>query len=593
MLTRIEIHDFALIEKIIMEPGRGLLILTGETGAGKSIVIDAIGALSGGRIARDMIRHGQPSASVEAVFQVDRVWLPAGLAEDTGLFADEPDAAGEASGDEPFPDDETGSPPDNLQQAEVILSREIFANGKSVCRINGKLTTMTVLRALASCLIDIHGQHDQQAIFQVDRHLQILDHYAGALVAEAQAIYRSLLGRYRSCLKEIDALGSDPGKRARQIDLLAYQVHEITAAAVRPDEDETLTARRQILAHAEKIQAAATEGYERLAGDQGDSVLAGISAVLASLDTVLRHADAIGDIAEAVRNAQDILQTAALDLRAACEIFESDPHELEQVDERLDLLYRLKKKYGGSLRAVSEFLDQASANLERLNSGEARYEQLLTQKEKLAQKLWQAAAQLSEKRRQAAAGMEKRIAAELADLGMKDVRFAVSFADLPQDPAGFSDKGLDQVEFLLSANPGEPLRPLAKIASGGEASRMMLAIKTILADADQIPVLIFDEIDTGVSGQTAGKVGVKLMQLAKGRQVFCITHMAQIAAMADEHWLIEKSVRDGRTRTDVRRLPEEEGETELARLLSGGVADQTARQLASQLRRQTGQSRRS
>lgn len=557
MLTRIEIRDFALIEKIVMEPGRGLLILTGETGAGKSIIIDAIGALSGGRISRDMVRHGQPAATIEAVFQIDPAMLPDSLAVDLGL-----------------------------DQDDLILSREIAASGKSVCRINGRLTAMTALRELASCLIDIHGQHDQQAIFQVDRHLQILDHYAGDKVDQAKAAYLGLLGKYKACQKEINALGSDPAERARQIDLLRYQVDEITAAAVKPGEDETLTARRRILSHAEKILAALTESHERLSGDQGESVLMGIGAVLSSLDQVLRHADEIGGIAEAIRNAQDILQTAASDLRAACETFESDPGELERIDERLDILYRLKKKYGGSLQAVGVFLDRAAEKLDRLSGGEARYEQLLAEKAQLAQQLLAAARRLSEQRRQAATGMEGKIAGELADLGMKGVRFAVAFTDIGPDPAAFPEQGLDQVEYLLSANPGEPLRPLARIASGGEASRIMLAIKTILADVDQIPVLIFDEIDTGVSGQTAGKVGARLMQLARGRQIFCITHMAQIAAMADEHWLIEKQVQSGRTRTGLRQLLEEERQTELARLLSGGIADETARQLAAQLRLQ-------
>jgi DNA repair protein RecN (Recombination protein N) len=419
--------------------------------------------------------------------------------------------------------------------------------------------------------------------------LQILDHYAGDRVDEARAAYLSLLGKYKACQKEIDALGSDPAERARQIDLLSYQVGEITAAAIKPGEDETLAARRSILAHAEKILAALRDGHERLTGDQGDSVLTGIGSVLSSLDSVLRHTDEISGIAEAISNAQDILQTAASDLRAACEAFESDPGELERIDERLDILYRLKKKYGGSLKAVGVFLDRASEKLDRLSGGEARYEQLLAEKGRLAQQLLAAANRLSEQRRQAATGMEGKIAGELADLGMKGVRFAVAFADIRPDPVLFPEQGLDQVEYMLSANPGEPLRPLARIASGGEASRIMLAIKTILADVDQIPVLIFDEIDTGVSGQTAGKVGAKLLQLARGRQIFCITHMAQIAAMADEHWLIEKQVHDGRTKTGLRQLLEEERETELARLLSGGVADQTARQLAAQLRLQAKQ----
>ncbi len=560
MLERIEIHDFALIEKIVMEPGRGLLVLTGETGAGKSILIDAISALSGGRTSRDMVRYGQASASVEALFSLSPGQLPAALGADLGLD------------DEDLP--------------ELILSREISAGGKSVCRVNGRLTTLTLLRDVASALIDIHGQHDQQAIFRVESHLHLLDRYAGEPVEASLDAYTELLQRYRRCRDAIRELGSDPGERARQIDLLSYQTREIAAAAIRPQEDEALTERRRVLGHAGKIRDALLESHEILAGDEPSSVMGGIAAVLARLSAAARLDTSLSDLDEALRSAQDILQTASSDLRAACDAYDADPAELEQIDERLDVLHRLKRKYGGSLEAVAAFQERASAQLEKLSGGEARYDQLQAEQARLAAALLAAAGKLSDNRRAAASGLETKIARELEDLGMAGVRFCVQFADLPRQPASFPTSGLDTVEFLLAANPGEPLRPLARIASGGEASRIMLAIKTILADVDQVPVLIFDEIDTGVSGQTAGKVGEKMMALARGRQVFCITHMAQIAAMADEHWLIEKQLAGGRTRTELRLLLEAERETELARLLSGGVGDQAARQLAVQLRGQ-------
>jgi len=558
MLERIEIHDFALIENIVMEPGRGLLVLTGETGAGKSILIDAISALSGGRTSRDMVRHGQASATVEALFSLSPGQLPADVAQDLGL--------------------------DEKEMPELILSREISAAGKSVCRINGRLTTLTQLRDVASSLIDIHGQHDQQAIFRVDSHLPLLDRFAGEPVAACLAGYADLLQRYRRCREAMRELGSDPGERARQIDLLSYQTREIAAAAIRPNEDEELTERRRVLGHAEKIREALLESAEILSGDDPSSVMGGIGTVLSRLSAAARLDSSLTDLDEALRSAQDILQTASSDLRAALDAYDADPDELERIDERLDVLHKLKRKYGGSLASVAAFLEKASAQLEKLSGGEARYDQLQAEQARLAAALLASARELSDKRRAAATGLETKIARELHDLGMAGVRFSVQFADLPGQPSSFPASGLDMVEFLLSANPGEPLRPLARIASGGEASRIMLAIKTILADVDQVPVLIFDEIDTGVSGQTAGKVGEKMMALAQGRQVFCITHMAQIAAMADEHWLIEKQLSGGRTRTELRLLLESERETELARLLSGGVGDQAARQLAVQLR---------
>ncbi len=570
MLTHIEIRDFALIEKIVMEPGKGLLVLTGETGAGKSILIDAIGALTGGRVLRDMVRHGQDQASVTAVFQVDPALIPPDLNDSLGLVdPNEPDRS------------------ENM--LEIILSREIAAGGKSVCRINGRITTQANLRALAACLIDIHGQHDQQSIFRVDSHLALLDRYGGLAVAEARDIYQQVLRRYQTCVKEMKRLGSDPGERARQIDLLAYQVNEIRTAALKQNEDERLAARQKVLAHAETIQKQLQNAYDQLTGDQSESVLTGIGEVLVSLKEVHRHTDELLDVDEAVRNAQDILQTAASDLRAAAEQFEADPAMRARIEERLDLIYRLKRKYGGSLAAIEQYHMKAQARLDELNGGEARYAQLAEEQAKLEKALLEKAGILSEKRHEAATSLEKEIARELADLGMKSVRFSVLFEKVDLHAPAYPEQGLDDIEFLLSANPGEPMRPLARIASGGEASRIMLAIKSILAHVDQIPVLIFDEIDTGVSGQTAARVGEKMRQLAGERQVFCITHMAQIAAMADEHMLIEKQVADGRTRTALRRLTEQEQEQELARLLSGGIADETARSLASQMRSRASQ----
>ena len=571
MLARIEIHDFALIEQAVLTPGPGLLILTGETGAGKSILIDAIDALSGGRVGRDMIRHGQDRATVEAVFQNPGSYLSPELMQELGI-ADSPDS-----------DDQT----------DLILSREILTTGKSACRVNGRLVPLNVLRDLAAGLIDIHGQHDQQAIFKTETHTQLLDRYGAEPVTEAHAGWLHLLQEYQACLHQLAAMGQDPAERARLADMLQYQTREIETARIKAGEDEKLTQRRKLVANAEKISIALSDACELLNGDSSGTILASLSQVVSRVDPASEMLPELAETATQIRESLYVLQNAASDLRAGLDSVECDPGELERLDERLDLLFRLKKKYGGSIEAVLQFQQQARQKLEQLADGEALFEKTQQQKAAIRLRLIEQGKKLSELRRQAADRLQVHIASELGDLGMKGIRFAVSIEPLDIGQDQFARNGLDKIEFLISANPGEPLKPLVRIASGGEASRIMLAVKSILAQADQIPVLIFDEIDTGVSGRTAGRVAAKLQQLSRNRQVFCITHLAQIAAMADQHLLIEKIAEDGKTRTRLQMLDADGRESELARLLSGGVGDSTARNLASQLLEQAAEFRQS
>ena len=560
MLTRIEIRDFALIEEAVLTPEKGLLILTGETGAGKSILIDAIGALNGGKVARDVIRHGQDRASVEAVFSGSYACLPANLRNDLGIGSD-----------------------DEAVLDELILSREIFASGKTSCRINGRLVTLSLLRDVTSFLIDIHGQHDQQAIFRTDTHLQLLDRYGSESVSAAMNDYHAAFNEYQISCRMLRELGEDPAERARQADMLTFQIKEIEAARIRSGEDVKLAGRRKIVVNAEKINLALAEAQQLLNGEQGNAILPALNKAAARLEMASAHLTELAETAVQAREALYILQSATTEVRNALESVESDPGELERLDERIDQLYKLKKKYGGSLEAVMSYRQKAADQLNALLAGEAQFEKLNKQKSILGRTLIEMGGKLSELRRQAAARLEKHIALELGDLGMKGIQFAVSF-DPPEDEPGKALRsGLDKIEFLISANPGEPLKPLARIASGGEASRIMLAIKSILAEADQIPVLIFDEIDTGVSGHTAGRVANKLRQLSSGRQIFCITHLAQIAAMADQHILIEKIADQNRTKTCLKLLDPECRLAELARLLSGGTDVQAARNLAGSL----------
>ena len=560
MLDRIEIHDFALIETAILTPGSGLLILTGETGAGKSILIDAIGALSGSKTGRDMIRHGQDRASIEAVFSDSSQYLPDALLDDLGLNLTE-----------------------NAESCDLILSREILATGKSICRINGRLVALSLLRDVASCLIDIHGQHDQQAIFKTDTHLQLLDQYGSPSVTDRLTKWHAVFSDYQACRRKLQDLGDDPAGRARQADMLDYQVKEIEAARIRSGEDVKLAERRKLVANSEKINFALAEALEILNGEGETAILPALSRTTARLDAVAAHLPGFSETAEQVKESFYILQSAVDDVRGALESVESDPGELERLDERIDQLVRLKKKYGGTLDAVIRYSEQAAEQLAMLLDSEAMVDSLLKQKAEIGRNMINAGQRLSDFRREAAVRLESHITRELGDLGMKGIRFAVHFDHLQEDPDHATRFGLDKIEFLISANPGEPLKPLARIASGGEASRIMLAIKSILAEADRIPVLIFDEIDAGVSGHTAGRVADKLRQISTNRQVFCITHLAQIAAMADQHVLIEKTADSDRTWTRLQTLDRDGRLSELARLLSGGTGDDEARLLAGKL----------
>lgn len=562
MLIRVEITDFALIDHAVLEADAGLLMMTGETGAGKSILIDAISALCGSRMRRDMIRHGRDRAVIEAIFEHADAWLPSSLWSAI------------------HPDDDGGSDEDEPEL--LILSREFQDSGRSICRINGRLVPLSLLRDCTAYLIDIHGQHDQQSIFRTETHIQLLDRFAGESVSTELSRYRRVLQAWQETRRELKELGADPSERARLLDMLSYQTKEIEAAQIKPGEDEQLSARRRLLAHAEKIQQALHLAYDHLNGESDYAVLTSLGIVSEKVASAAVHTHDLDETAEQIDQALILLQTAADELREWTERSELDPAELVSVDERLDLLFRLKSKYGGSLESVLSFYERASEQLARLSDGEAEYERLTGRLRRLEEKLTEQAAQLSQSRRHAAGQLEQKIMTELKDLGMPSVRFAVQVSPL-STTSRFLPNGADRVEFSLSANPGEPLKPLAQIASGGEASRMMLAIKVILAQADQIPVLIFDEIDAGVSGHTADRVAEKLLHISRHRQVFCITHLAQLAAMADRHLLIRKSTQDDRTSSHLTVLNLTERREELARLLSGGVGQPQALTLAVQL----------
>ena len=561
MLNRVEIHDFALIEQAVLEPLQGLFVISGETGAGKSILIDAISALTGERIGKDYVRRDCAKFRVEAVFSDITARLTAELLAAIGLDPDDCDAVPE----------------------ELIISREVSAAGKSSCRINGRLVPLATLRDLVSQLIDIHGQNDQQGIFEPQNHRRLLDRFGGNLLAEALRDYQDQAEKLHIIQKQLKELGSDPAERARQLDLLNYQIEEIESANLVPDEEEQVKARQRLLANREKIMQAVGQAYADLIGSEENTLDERLSRMLQQLETSARASLEVRSALEQIIQARELLTEAAETFDSLLQDEPDDPNELKRLEDRLDLFYRLKKKYGGDLPAVLDFLEQARQRHLVLSEGEARFSSLSQDLDKQVQSLLRAAHKLHQRREAAAKEMEQAIADQLEDLGMKGVRFHVAIQAMDWQGGSAPRTGLDKVEFLISANLGEPLKPLARIASGGEASRVLLAIKTILARADETPVLIFDEIDTGVSGVTATRVAEKLFQIACHHQVFCITHMAQIAAMADQHVLIEKVQGDNQTRTLLIELDQGARTIELMRLLSGGSGDDKARQLADHL----------
>ncbi len=561
MLNRVEIHDFALIEQAVLQPEPGLFVISGETGAGKSILIDAISSLSGERIGKDFVRRDAPRFRVDAVFESIGMRLPAELMELIGFEA-EADAA---------------------DLTELIVSREVNAAGKSSCRVNGRLVPLSVLRQLFGHLIDIHGQNDQQGIFEPQNHRRLLDRFAGSELTEPMHQYTATLQMIQAIQGKLNELGTDPAERDRQLDLLNYQIAEIEAAEIKVEEEPHLAERHRLLANREKIMQAVAQVLTDLNGQEDESLDARLSRLLYLLESAARSSTAVASARDLISQACDVLQEASDVLHGLIEDELDDPGELQRLDERLDLFYRLKKKYGGDLPAVLDFLALAQQRRDELSDGEARFARLTRQKEKESAKLIDQADKIREIRRRFAVLLERQIAMQLEDLGMKGVRFAVQIEPIAWTTGPIPQHGLDKIAFMISANPGEPLKPLARIASGGEASRVLLAIKTILARADETPVLIFDEIDTGVSGVTASRVAEKLYQISRHHQVFCITHMAQIAAMADQHILIEKKIVGERTQTELNELTREDRIHELMRLLSGGSGDEKARQLAEHL----------
>lgn len=552
MLSVLHIENIAVIESADILFGAGFNALTGETGAGKSIVVDAMSAVTGERTSRELIRTGAPKALVSAAFtNLPKLsWF-----EENGLGPDE--------------------------NGELLLQREILPDGKNVCRVGGRPVTVAQLKALGRQILNIHGQHDGQQLLDESCHLEYLDRFGetGAPLAAYREAYDKLAGLDQ----KIVALQMDEAEKARKVDTLNFQINELERAGLKAGEEEAIQERRDLLRNAADLAEAAGAAHYALSGD--DDAIGAVAMLMDAEQALERIAGVSRELDELRENLTDVrvrAQDAADTARDLSGSFDFEPGELDQLEGRLDLLYRLKKKYGGSVEEMLEYLAKCQAELDEIQFADDTIARLMIERDKALQQAKKLALALSEIRKTAGTALAKRIQKELTELDMPKVRFVVDFAPV-EGESGLNANGMDTVRFLMSANVGEEVKPIQKIASGGELARIMLALKNVLAENDDVTTLVFDEVDTGVSGRAAQKVAAKLAQVARSKQVLCVTHLPQIAAMADVHFCVEKGERNGRTYTAVENLDRSRRQGELARLTSGDHVTQAALDSAGEL----------
>ena len=547
MLEMLHIENIAIIERSEIAFTRGFNALTGETGAGKSIVIDSMSAVLGQRTSRDLIRTGADKAFVSAWFS----HVPASICEDLGITPDE--------------------------DGNLLLQREIHADGKNVCRVGSRPVTVSQLRQLGSRLVNIHGQHDGQQLLDEEQHLTYLDRYGR--VENAFSVYTDKYNSLTEIRRQMAALQMDEAEKARRMDTLQYQIAELERAKLKEGEEEVLESRRNLLRNGEKFISAVSGCDYCLSGsDDSDGVLALLRRAQEAISTVRNLDETFAALYERLQEAYsevyDIADTVS-DQRAN---FDFSPNELDEVEGRLDLLYRLKKKYGATVEDMLAYLDKCRTELDQICYAGDTLERLKKEEAKAEKAVMEAARALSEERKTAATALETLVLEELRQLDMAKIRFCVEFTDHAPDATG-----IDGVRFLMSANVGEELKPINKIASGGELARIMLALKNVLSEQDMVATLVFDEVDTGVSGRAAQKVAEKMARIAGSKQVLCVTHLPQLAAMADTHFSVEKGERAGRTYTNVEELDRSRRREELARLTGGAHVSDTMLQGAEEL----------
>ena len=546
MLSLLHIENIAVIERSDISFDRGFNVLTGETGAGKSIVIDAISAILGERAYRDMIRTGATKASVRAV------------------FADVPQ----------YPwFEENGVPYD----PETIILREIYLDGKNVCKVNGALVTVSILRQLGIQLINIHGQHDSATLFDESNHLTYLDDFADNGVL--RDTYLLTYQQVEELRQQIRRMSMDESEKLRRMETLRFQIDEISKAALEAGEDDALETRRKVLQNAEKLSDGIYAAVECLyGGDDSDGAASLLAQAQRELSRLSRFTDAFAALQEKVTDLMYQVQDVAEEAVAARDDLSYSADELDKIEERLDVIHRLRRKYGATCQDILDYLEKAKQELDEIEFSDDHIQKLKAKLQKAEKAAWDAALALRDNRKQAAAKLSKEILNELSQLDMPRVQFSCEFTELE-----LTASGADSVAFYMSANAGEALKPMSKVASGGELARIMLAMKNVLAQQDQVATLIFDEVDTGVSGRAAQKVAQKLRSVASSKQVLCVPHLPQIAAMGDTHMLIAKSERDGRTYTTVTPLDRQGRMQELARIIGGATITETTLKSAEEM----------
>ena len=546
MLSLLHIENIAVIECADISFDRGFNVLTGETGAGKSIVIDAISAILGQRAYRDMIRTGTNKASVRAVF-TDVPKLP--WFEENGVDYD----------------------------PETIIQREIHLDGKNICRVNGSLVTVSILNKLGIQLINIHGQHDSASLFDEANHLTFLDDFAANL--EIRNAYAEKYTSVEKLRREINRISMDEGEKLRRMETLKYQIAEIEKANLTVGEDEELEARRKLLQNSEKIATGLNDAVENLyGGDDTDGAASMLATAERALARVSKFSDQIAQLHEKVADLMYQVQDAAELARDVQYEMSYSADELDQIESRLDVIHKLRRKYGVTCADILEYLEKAKQELDEIEFADDHVERLKKKLQKAEKEAWDAALLLRQNRKETAERLSARILTELAQLDMPKVQFSCQFTELE-----LTAIGADAVAFYMSANVGEALKPMSKVASGGELARIMLAMKNVLAEQDKVNTLIFDEVDTGVSGRAAQKVAEKLKSVARNKQVLCVTHLPQLAAMADTHFSVEKEESKGRTFTNVVQLDFESRKAELARITGGSNVTEALLESAGEL----------
>ncbi len=565
MLKELSIKNFAIIDQLRVEFRPGLNVLTGETGAGKSIVVDALNLALGERASGDLIRTGSDEAVVEAAFELNGT----GTREVMSILTEQGIAA--------------------EQGEDLIVRRVISLSGKNKVYINGSLANLATLAAIGRHLADIHGQHEHQSLLALDQQMEMLDAFGGLFGTRAEVA--AAYGKLMAVRKKLHELEIGERDRAQREDLLRYQKNEIEAAQLKEGEDEQLAHEQRVLANSEKLSGLARMADEALYTGEG-AVLSSLKRTVTSVREIAAIDGKLGPVLELLESGRAQLDEAARELSSYAESVEFDPGRLEAIGDRLDLIQKLKKKYGSTIGEINSFGERASADLARMEQSTEEIEKLKSEIQAVKFGLTDKANKLTRGRTAAARELEKKVATELGQLGMKRAVFKVA---VEQEAGGdtldglkLGARGADRVEFLISPNPGEELKPLARIASGGELSRIMLALKTILVEGDPIPTLVFDEVDAGIGGAVAEEVGKKLRRIAGKRQVFCITHLPQIASMATSHYGVSKSVKRDRTNTELRLLDQNDRVDEIARMLGGKtITDATLRHAAEMIDRNT------